>query len=207
MNYTISIDRSSPRGSWALYQDQEQIAYSPFEELLPRSPTWFPAIIKKLNELNLTPASITTYLVGTGPGSFSGIRAVISAIQGLALPTSAPVLGLLSVAATAYHYHKETGKNQINVLGDARRGTLWLASYDFSPATTDTVKQNPILTKPDKLTISPDAILLTPEEKLTKIYPATLVTTTAADIADLYFAYPEAALRDPLPAYLHPAVS
>lgn len=214
----LAIDRSQPKGSWALLKEEAVLKDGFFQEIRPRSPTWFPSILQGLTEEGLKPSDITTYIVGTGPGSFSGIRAVLAAIQGLALPTKAPVLGVTSVAAMAFAHSKRTKANKVAIVGDARRGKLWLATYDFSAATTEAMAKAPILTTKEELAnyIAPGTQIITPEYAKLAEYLKTLPNVdviegdgqvTATDIAKLYLAYPEAAVRDPLPVYLHPAVS
>lgn len=213
----LAIDRSQPKGSWALLKEEAVIKDGFFQELRPRSPTWFPSILKGLADEKLKPSDINAYIVGTGPGSFSGIRAVLAAVQGLALPTAAQVLGVTSVAAMAYAHSQKTGAKKVAVIGDARRGKLWLATYDFATATYKEVAQAPILTTKEELAkyITPDSQILTPEyaklAETLKTLPNVEVIegdgqVTAADIAKLYLAYPEAAVQNPLPVYLHPAV-
>lgn len=218
MPLLLAIDRSQSKGSWALLKDETVIIDGFFQEALPRSPTWFPSILEGLTKENLKPSDIQAYLVGTGPGSFSGIRAVLAAIQGLALPTKTPVLGVTSVAAMAYAHHKQTSADKVAIVGDARRGKLWLARYDFSNATTEAIAKAPVLITKEELSehIEKGSHLLTPEYAklsalLNSLADCKLIQgdgqVTAKDLAMLYIAYPDAALRDPLPVYLHPAVS
>ena len=63
-------------------------------------------------------------VVGTGPGSFAGIRAAISFANGYALATGCEVLGLPSACALA------VGEGPSAVVGDARRGMYWVALFD-----------------------------------------------------------------------------
>ncbi len=212
MTYTLAIDRSGGQGSWALYQNQKELISEPFTEDKPRSPTWFPSIIAKLSDFGLTPSEIDEYIVGTGPGSFSGIRAVIAALQGLALPTGIPVMGIPSVAATAYALSKKTGNHKIAVIGDARRGELWLGKYDFS---IDSEFTEPKLFARDALPALDGFCITSPDYArlagiLAGIPDAVIVggnaVCSASDIAAFFFAYPKSAVRDPLPIYLHPAV-
>lgn len=221
MKYTLSIDRSSRIGSWALFGDSEKLASGDFEEVLPRSPTWFPSVLQGLASQGLKPADVDAFLVGTGPGSFSGIRAVIAALQGLALPTSTPVLGLPSAAAMALSDSKKSGMSTISVIGDARRGKLWLATYDFATADSAAIVAMPVLVDAAELPshLKQGSRLVTPEySRLGSILQKAAegidgisiaerdASTSAEDVARLHFAYPEAAVRNPLPVYLHPAV-
>ena len=63
-------------------------------------------------------------VVGTGPGSFAGIRSALAFAQGYALGSGCEVLGLPSACALA------TGTGPVAVVGDARRGKYWIALFD-----------------------------------------------------------------------------
>ena len=63
-------------------------------------------------------------VVGTGPGSFAGIRAALAFAQGYALATGCEVLGLPSPCALA------SGEGASAVVGDARQGRFWIALFD-----------------------------------------------------------------------------
>ena len=62
-------------------------------------------------------------VVGTGPGSFAGIRSALAFAQGYALGTKCEVLGLPSPCALA-------GEGKLAVVGDARQGKIWIALFD-----------------------------------------------------------------------------
>ncbi len=67
--------------------------------------------------------------VGVGPGSFSGLRAAVSLMQGLALPDHKPVTAVSSARALARSILGETGASRVVVLGDARRHELWAGCF------------------------------------------------------------------------------
>ena len=63
-------------------------------------------------------------VVGTGPGSFAGVRAALAFAQGYALGRpQCEVFGLPSACALA-------GEGRLAVVGDARRGQFWVALFD-----------------------------------------------------------------------------
>lgn len=59
-------------------------------------------------------------LVGTGPGSYTGVRIAIAAAHGMALSKQVPVLGVSSFLGCV-------DDQTFGVVGDARRGRLYLA--------------------------------------------------------------------------------
>ena len=63
-------------------------------------------------------------VVGTGPGSFAGIRSALAFAQGYALGAKCEVLGLPSACALV------EGEGPLAVVGDARRGKFWIALFD-----------------------------------------------------------------------------
>ena len=75
-------------------------------------------------------------VVGTGPGSFAGIRSAIAFAQGYALGSGCKVLGLPSPCAIAAQIMgtvpPETGTIPVRlaVVGDARCGKIWIALFE-----------------------------------------------------------------------------
>ena len=144
-------------------------------------------------------------VVGTGPGSFAGIRSALAFAQGYAIGSGCEVLGLPSACALAEPSRK------IAVVGDARRGMFWVALYDglsqvgdiFQVAREglrDAVPQDFAVTTPDAARI--DSVLAetfgeryeggrTPDEEGLRAY-------AEANPAELK--------PEPLPIYLNPAV-
>ena len=209
----LAIDRSTPRGTFAVVCDDEEITFSVFREKAPRSPEWFPTLVAALKKCGLAPAALDAIVIGTGPGSFSGIRAVLAAAQGLALPSDTPVYGVLSSSALAAAEASRASASRVAVVGDARRGSLWLAILDdAAPTPPRLVPYDAAPTALEKLAdariVSPDAdrvraILAQRMERPPEIFEA---LPTARDVSAFFAAHPEAAVRDPTPAYLHPAV-
>ena len=74
-------------------------------------------------------------VVGTGPGSFAGIRSALAFAQGYALATKCEVLGLPSACAIAAQVIKQSNNSNnqtihLAVVGDARQGKIWVALFD-----------------------------------------------------------------------------
>lgn len=228
-DYLLSIERSSPGGGFALYLDGTLLLSRPFEADLPRSPAWFTNLVDALRACGCDPASApVSYLVGTGPGSFSGIRSVIAALQGLALPGNRPVLGLSSAAAAARALAVSRGVKTVAIVGDARRGSAWYAAYDLADDGTLRLHANgtPPSHTPSDFTLVPypdlaaalpaDAPVASAEiarvRPLLDALPAAWIVeedlcASAEALASLYFSAPRAAIHDPVPVYLQPAVA
>ena len=65
-------------------------------------------------------------VVGTGPGSFAGVRAAIAFATGWSVGSGCEVLGLPSPCAVA----GAADSFPLAVVGDARKGMRWLALFD-----------------------------------------------------------------------------
>ena len=144
-------------------------------------------------------------VVGTGPGSFAGIRSALAFAQGYALGRGCEVLGLPSACALA------TGDGPLAVVGDARRGMYWVALFDgfrmvgevFQTDREGLPKRVPRgvnVTTPDAARI--DALL---KEVFGERYVGGR-TPTPEGLRRFAEANPSILKPEPLPIYLNPAV-
>lgn len=125
---TLALDTSTTRGSVALLRDAEALG----EESFVRARSGdglFEAIATLFRRTALPATAIELIGVGTGPGSFTGIRAGIAAARGLAMPGSCPIKGISSFDALALTALSQTPATVLCVLGDARRGEVYSAVY------------------------------------------------------------------------------
>lgn len=82
-----------------------------------------------VEELDLE--GVTRIVVGTGPGSFAGVRSAIAFATGFSLGTPCEVLGLPSPCAVVGQLSGQApGNSRLAVIGDARRGKFWVALFD-----------------------------------------------------------------------------
>jgi tRNA threonylcarbamoyladenosine biosynthesis protein TsaB len=130
---TLAIDTSTPHGAVALLRDDKPLA----EECFDRSTAGgnlFDVTTKLLSGNQLAISDIGLFAVGLGPGSFTGIRAGIAAVKGLALPRKLPIKGVSSYDALALTALSKMPRDcpQMCVLGDARRDEIYFALYDHA---------------------------------------------------------------------------
>ena len=164
-------------------------------------------------------------VVGTGPGSFAGIRAALAFAQGYALGRPCEVLGLPSPCAVAAQFYLSNGKSilkgvrpfldgrngKLAVVGDARRGKIWIALFDGYSLVRDVFQVD----SDDLLGSVPSEcpVVTVDEARIGEKLKATFgerylggQTPTAEGLQTFAEANPAMLVREPLPIYLNPAV-
>lgn len=85
-------------------------------------------IDQALKEAGLTLEACDAFVIGQGPGSFTGLRVGFGTLQGLAVSTGKPCYGISSLDITA---QAGVGQEaQIGVVMDARREKIYLGLYE-----------------------------------------------------------------------------
>ena len=162
-----------------------------------RSGEW----VEKL-DLSLKPDRI---VVGTGPGSFAGIRSALAFAQGYAIGSGCEVLGLPSACALAKEGERRA------VIGDARRGKLWIALFDGFDLIRDIFQ---VEAAEITGTVPSGWKVVTPDEArigamLAKAFGDRYIggqSPTAEGLKAFAEANPSILRSEPLPIYLNPAV-
>lgn len=109
----LALDTSCPHAGFAIARGEELLASLIVSDGLPHSSTLFDNLSRTLQTAGLALQEIDLFAAATGPGSFTGLRVGLSAIQGLADAEGKPALGLdtLSLLALA---GMENGKGLIS---------------------------------------------------------------------------------------------
>ncbi len=120
----LSMDTSTPEGSVALVNGApgggEVWFAEEFRADRSHNSLLFGPLGRAVEEVRRRGVPVAGIVVGTGPGSYTGIRIGIAAARGLAVVLNLPVAGWNSFASL------EPG-GDFHVLGDARRGEFFLA--------------------------------------------------------------------------------
>ena len=209
----LAIDRSTDTLSVALAQEGE-IAVRAYDGADARNADWPVKIRDFLAENALEFSDLDRIVIGTGPGSFAGIRGALAFAQGLAVGirskrsdlNGAPIVyGLPSPSALA----GEAGP--VAVVGDARRGLFWVVVYEGAK----TVSGFRLVQREDLAAAVPEsATVLTSDGAR---IGATLNETfgeryagsrppSAGELARIALAHTDVLVCEPLPVYLSPAV-
>lgn len=128
---TLALDTSTARGSVALLCDDKPLREETFSRTVPQQHL-FGAIQRVLAAEQLAARQVELFVVGVGPGSFTGIRMGIAAAKGLALPGCRPVRAARSFDALALTALPQMPRDceMMCVLCDARREEVCYALYD-----------------------------------------------------------------------------
>ena len=155
-------------------------------------------------------------VVGTGPGSFAGIRSGLAFAQGYALAKQCEVLGLPSACAVAaqtieHSNNPNTRTLRLAVVGDARQGKAWIALFDGYRLERDVFQVNQ-----DELkgAVPVEYEVVTPDAKridglLRDIFRDRYLggrTPTSDGLRRFVEECPSILKPEPLPIYLNPAV-
>lgn len=122
----VGLDTTSEFGSLALVEDGEAI-----EELPLHSPdgfghVLFPQLARLMDRHGWSHESVTGYVAGAGPGSFTGVRVGLSAVKGLAEAAGARAAGVSNLRAVACY-----GSAPLRAaFFDARRGEIYAGLFD-----------------------------------------------------------------------------
>ena len=128
----LALDTTTRAGSIAVARDgrllhlHEGDAARPHAERLPGD------LVAALGHSGLGLADVDVFAVAIGPGSFTGLRIGIAAIQGCAFATGRPVVGvsaLEAMASAAAAAHGLAAGSRLGVWMDAQRQEVFSALY------------------------------------------------------------------------------
>lgn len=128
--WLLALETTTRHGSVALLRDDAVVAERAGDPALShaeRLPADFAAV---LAEAGLSPGAVDLLAVATGPGSFTGLRIALAAVQGLALALDRPAAPVPSLAAMAWAaLDQDAGHNAAGAWLDASRGEVFAAAY------------------------------------------------------------------------------
>ncbi len=231
--WLLSVDRSSPGAGAALFRDGELAGLRRDAGEPARAPGWMAEVADLLRQHGVTACQLGALCAGVGPGSFSGVRSSLAALQGLALPQGVAVYGVSSAAALAFRLLSAPGAPEaVAVVGDARRERYWVAAFRLAQgggvavvgrdggvrAVSHTADDFELVPAGDVAAAVPSGAWVAGPDfsrigaRLTAALGAGRVCQEAVypgaeSVGRLFLASPESARQEPLPVYLHPAVA
>ncbi|HEY7286274.1 MAG TPA: tRNA (adenosine(37)-N6)-threonylcarbamoyltransferase complex dimerization subunit type 1 TsaB [Vicinamibacterales bacterium] len=132
----LALDTTGRRGSIAIVRgDDRDVTVAEYAGDASRSHAErLPADILELLRANEIPLSaIDCFAVASGPGSFTGLRIGIATLQGLALVTRRPMVGVSALAALAHLAGEGRARgDRVGVWMDGYRREVFAALYDVT---------------------------------------------------------------------------
>lgn len=133
----LALSTSAPAASAALTDGGRILDSIVCRANEPHSVTALPAVEALLKRNGLKPCELDGFIVDVGPGSFTGVRIGVSAVNAMAFALDKPVYPVSSLAALAYGHCGVC----CSVL-DARNGNCYAAVYSdgvevLAPFATD----------------------------------------------------------------------
>lgn len=113
----LALDLSTTRGVIAVVRGESVLFQASFTAERSHNAQVFTPLQQALAAIGKNSARIA---IGTGPGSYTGVRIAIAAAQGVALSRAWPIIGWPSIATAQ--------PADYQVLGDARRGMFYSAA-------------------------------------------------------------------------------
>lgn len=124
----LSVDTTTERESVAVVEGGAVRGEVRLRSADIHSRRLLPAVACLLETVGVAPVAVAGYAVTCGPGSFTGLRVGISTVQGLALASGKPSLGLSALDVLAARIEGEAPV--LAVMMDAHRGEVFGGVYD-----------------------------------------------------------------------------
>lgn len=126
----LALDTSTSLASLALVRDERVLASSLFPADRSLSARLVPEIERLLDITGSSIDSVDLFAGAVGPGSFTGVRAGIATLQGLALATGKQCAGFSTLALLAMNF--PLARYPVCVMLDARKSEVYAGLYDCS---------------------------------------------------------------------------
>lgn len=124
----LGVTTSTRRGSVALLDGETLVASEAYEASDGHAERLFGAIDRVLAEAGVQKRSVGLIGCDIGPGSFTGVRAGVAAMQGAAKALRIPVVGVTSLEAMAMAARR-LGHDRALCLIDAKKAEVFYALY------------------------------------------------------------------------------
>jgi tRNA threonylcarbamoyladenosine biosynthesis protein TsaB len=163
----LAVDTTSEHGGAGLYRGSECLAIVASTEPAHYAVSLFHLVNELLARAGLALSQVDAFAVADGPGSFTGIRVGIAAVQGWACAFGRPVYGVSVLQAMADEAGLKTPL-AISLL-DARRGEFFAGLFRRDPSGNYEADGDALVLKPDALRNWLDQLNTGPETQATLV--------------------------------------
>ncbi len=127
--YLLAIDAATSHGGVAIGRNGIATAEIGISNTSRHSELLLPAVEFALHASGIGRSDLGGIVVGSGPGSFTGVRIAAATARGLAAGLSIPLYAYSSLASLAAAAGRGTAP--VCAMFDARRGEVYAACYEF----------------------------------------------------------------------------
>ncbi len=150
---SCALDLSGPFASFAVAGGGKILLSESFVLQNRNNVAFFKSFFSALSEAKIEVSEIDKWIVGTGPGSFTGLRIASSFVSGIIYDTDKIALGLSSVFPIALGIDSSFGEN-VGILFPCSKDTLYLCSLALNKNGSWGMQKNPeCIAKKDLLSI------------------------------------------------------
>lgn len=125
----LVIELSTARASLALFRDSVCVSDVSWDQVEMPATHLYTAWSDLLRIEDVSPRDIDRWICGRGPGRFSSLRVAITAASVGAMAAGSDVYCISSAEGLARDVMATEDVDAVAVLGDARRGTVWIGQF------------------------------------------------------------------------------
>lgn len=177
MTYLLAIDTSTPETSVALCS-RDKIFTRTVSVADSHNETLAQMVDEVFQEGAIAISQLQGILLGSGPGSFTGLRIGFSFAQGLSIASGIPIRTVSSLYAIAF----DDQQRYCASIADARRNELFCSLLEITPHGIQVLIEPCILTPPDFEKALKDKVLLK-EVSLFSVGNSSLGATSVTAVA------------------------
>ena len=215
----LALDSAGLACSVAVSLGEEVVAEERIDTMHGQAEALLPLVDKAMRQARQVPAALDLVVATVGPGSFTGIRAGLAAARGIALATSARLLGITSFDAVVFGAvrNDRSEPHFLLVALEGRREDLYVQFFDphgdalgepaaimpflFCEAVAATIGANPLLIAGDAAQRAAPALAQRPDTAVLEDSAPGAVGTLRAGLRLLRRG---SAADAPRPLYLRP---
>lgn len=135
--WVLALDTTTRDGSVAVVRDDEVVVARPGAAGFSHAERVPSDLRDVLEAAGLTLADVDLLAVASGPGAFTGLRIGLAAMQGLAVATGRPVIGVPVLEAWAWALLSANDTTTAGAWLDASRGEVFAAAYAVDRTMSD----------------------------------------------------------------------